>query len=468
MSTNNVPQCEENNNEFITLRRCDIEKARAEFQRARANLANAGIASARSQLTHIRAAQAEVRAIWDRDNPGLEPPDGMMAMASDNQYYLINPTAPSYTEQMLEAAIRAEDAANANNPKTFAPLDLHAADEPEDYIVEDCFSEQNCVIGGFMKTLKTTMSIYVGCCIACGCGIKLFNRWPVLKKKRVGIWSAESGGKTLKETVLRVLAHIGRRLDECDIFMYDTVPYFDDVASMKAFEDEVRDRSIEIAIVDPLSHALGRVGATNASNTMLTVQLIGEAEKAANRGGALLWVNDHTSMGAQKARENGRKGRIRLHDMAYGGPMKWARQWMLIERNTEYAHDGNHDLYIEIGGSAGHDQAFDVLISEGIRSKTSKRYFRVEVRVPESAESKETRIANAEAAIDQRVINSISEARGEGRSQRWVIDNVAGTERELKASIKRLKLSNRIIEGKALTGKGVSLVATCWQELMGR
>ena len=43
---------------------------------------------------------------------------------------------------------------------------------------------------------------------------------------------------------------------------------------------------------------------------------------------------------------------------------EWARQWLLLQRRCPYQSDGNHELWMRCGGSAGHAGLYAVDIRD--------------------------------------------------------------------------------------------------------
>ncbi|MFT5326654.1 MAG: hypothetical protein ACI8P0_004531 [Planctomycetaceae bacterium] len=58
-----------------------------------------------------------------------------------------------------------------------------------------------------------------------------------------------------------------------------------------------------------------------------------------------------------------------MEDLAMSGFAEWARQWILLSRRNEYTGDGRHNLWMTVGGSAGHSGCYAPDIVEGIHSE---------------------------------------------------------------------------------------------------
>jgi hypothetical protein len=54
-----------------------------------------------------------------------------------------------------------------------------------------------------------------------------------------------------------------------------------------------------------------------------------------------------------------------LEELAMAGFGEFARQWILLGRRSEYQSDGHHELWMQVGGSAGHGGLYALDIEEG-------------------------------------------------------------------------------------------------------
>src|SRR5690606_6727860 len=57
------------------------------------------------------------------------------------------------------------------------------------------------------------------------------------------------------------------------------------------------------------------------------------------------------------------------------------RQWILLNRRVKYDpdHGGHHELWMSVGGSAGHSGLWGLNIDEGTRQNSSGRHWDVEI-----------------------------------------------------------------------------------------
>jgi len=121
------------------------------------------------------------RAVWDR----LKQPGIVMSRAWADAGQI---------KGEIEARFEQENG-------LFTPIDLSQKPAATQYVIDGLFtSDQNCVIAGGMKCLKTTFSTYLGVCIGCGPGVRVFGRHDVIERRRVAIFSGEAGRSRLWST----------------------------------------------------------------------------------------------------------------------------------------------------------------------------------------------------------------------------------------------------------------------------
>ncbi len=54
-----------------------------------------------------------------------------------------------------------------------------------------------------------------------------------------------------------------------------------------------------------------------------------------------------------------------LEELSMAGAAEFARWWCLLQRRSPYRHDGQHELWLRTGGSAGHAGLWGLKIDEG-------------------------------------------------------------------------------------------------------
>jgi hypothetical protein len=194
----------------------------------------------------------------------------------------------------------------------------------------------------------------------------------------VAILSGESGKFTLQESAHRIACAHGVDLADCRIWWEDRLPQIANEQHLAALADAIHEHSIRVCLLDPAYLCLlsGDTQGRQASN-MFDV------------GGLLLGLNDvtrETGCGiilAHHTRKNPtEKFAIpELQDLAFAGFSEFARQWILLNRRMDYEPGtGHHDLWLAVGGSAGHSGAYACTVDEGVvNDDFTGRFWRVTV-----------------------------------------------------------------------------------------
>jgi hypothetical protein len=88
-----------------------------------------------------------------------------------------------------------------------------------------------------------------------------------------------------------------------------------------------------------------------------------------------------------------------LENLSHAGLAEFSRQWILLNRREAYQGDGNHDLWLTVGGSAGHGGLWNLHIEEGTADEnfSGRRW---NVTVPTASEVKNV-VADKKAQAKQ-------------------------------------------------------------------
>jgi hypothetical protein len=216
---------------------------------------------------------------------------------------------------------------------------------------------QPAVIGGPHKTLKT--SILIDLAVSMATATPFLGAFPVRRRTRVAIASGESGEFVLKETCLRILA--ARGLDATALSGWlkweFTLPTLSDAGVMADFGDRLAELRVEAAIIDPLYLSLGNVDAKSVFEMGRALRPV--AERLLKHG--VTPILSHHSNRTLPAGEV-----MGLEHLSHAGLAEFARQWLLLNRREKYKGNGVHDLWVNVGGSAGHGGMWTIRVGEGI------------------------------------------------------------------------------------------------------
>lgn len=222
-----------------------------------------------------------------------------------------------------------------------------------------------CILGGPFKTLKTSLLIDLALSVG---GARLdpeprfLGAFPAPAEPRpVLFFCAESGLATIQETARRVAA--ARRMDLPQSLVYwgDRVPRIQRDQGLSNLERAVRSLKGSLVIIDPLYLCLG--GEANIASLSDMGGRLSEISSICTEHGATLVLAHHS----RKSREVGRRQQpLELEELAFAGVAEFARQWILVSRRTEYRPgSGRHELWLNLGGSAGTSGLYAVDVDEG-------------------------------------------------------------------------------------------------------
>ena len=221
---------------------------------------------------------------------------------------------------------------------------------------------QPAVIGGPKKGMKST--IVCDAAISMALGLPFLGRFTVPSPIRVGVLNGESGPATIQETIRRICIakdvspnDLGGRLS-----LGTTLPRLNDPGDLPMLGDAIRRHRHQVIIIDPLYLAL-LSGDTSRQATNLYDMgplFAAVAHICLREGATPIFVHHHTQTAAKSHSPPGLEG------LAFAGIQEFARQWLLIGRRAQFEPgSGQHNLWLSVGGSAGHSNCWAVDINEG-------------------------------------------------------------------------------------------------------
>jgi hypothetical protein len=251
------------------------------------------------------------------------------------------------------------------------------------------------VIAGPKKTLKTNISIDLALSLSHeGLFLGQFN---VTKSARVGVMSGESGAATIQETARRIADAKGQQLREFDsAFWSFQVPQLGDNLHTAALRRFIETYQLEVLILDPTYLMMLTLG-DSAGNLFTVGSFLKSLGDLAQETGCTPILCHHLKKGIADPYEP-----AELENIAWAGFQEFVRQWILLNRRVRYDPDrgGHHELWMSVGGSAGHSGLWGVNIDEGTRQDANGRHW--EVEVVSAAEAYSERAAGEEEATERR------------------------------------------------------------------
>ena len=272
--------------------------------------------------------------------------------------------------------------------KPISSREFAIADYRLEYLIKRVWvKDQPCMLGGPHKALKTGTMLEIA--ISGGTGTPLFGKpeFAVPKPFNVMVLSGESGKATLQETAHRIAFAHKVKLADAQIWWEDTLPKIAKPDHLLALGDAITKVSAKLCLIDPAYLCLlsGDTQGRQASNLFDVGALLTGLADIGRQTGCGIGLAHHMKKNPAEP-----FAIPKLEDLAYAGFAEFARQWLLINRRSEYRDDGRHELWLSIGGSAGHSSTWAYTVEEGIPDDNFRgRYWDVSIeRAAEAIEGK--------------------------------------------------------------------------------
>jgi len=246
--------------------------------------------------------------------------------------------------------------------KVITSKELDEATFKREFLIRQIAVEnQPCVIGGKSKTLKT--SILVDAALSIGTGTPFLGQFDVPKWRNVVVLTGESGEATVQETARRVAKQKGVKLSDAAVHWGFELPQLSSDSSLERLQEMIEETKSEVCCVDPAYLCLLEAGQGSSANNMFEVgPLLKRFVDVGKRTNCTMLLCHHLRKWNQSGDQHGVP---ELEDLAYGGFAQFFRQWILLGRRSQYMGDGEHQLWLAVGGSAGHGGQYGVDVAEG-------------------------------------------------------------------------------------------------------
>ncbi len=256
---------------------------------------------------------------------------------------------------------------------------LDAADYDLEYLIDHMLvARQPCVFAGGKKCLKT--SLLIDLAIALAMGRAFLGKFAVRRAARVLLMTGESGLATIQETARRIAAAMGLSLAEVNGLMFSPqLPMFGHLLHMEAIAETLAANEIEVLIVDPAYLSMPTDG--NEGSLFAMGALLRGMAELCQKAGVTFVLAHHTRKTLTDP-----FAPPELEDIAWAGFNEFARQWVLVGRRERYEPgSGNHCLWLNAGGSAGHSSCWALNIAEGVYDGRTPRRWEVSLKRAEEA-----------------------------------------------------------------------------------
>ena len=283
-------------------------------------------------------------------------------MNSDNGTIRVEP--PPHIDQ-TEVTIMAQeaemrrllDAYGVQMPISLA--DLNGKDIQLDFLIEGLLvAGQSAVIAGASKTLKTSLAVDLSMSLAFG--LDFLGIHPVAKRRRVLMFTVESGEYMIQDTCRRIAKAKGIDWSEFSDqihFQCNWAPTAGHSEHIDILKMMIRHTGADVVILDPTYLMID--GDNMANIQKQGTELRNLADAVLSEGGTPIMV-DHIKLSSGNAKDFKPLG---LGDLCGAGKSAVFRQWMLISRREAFVPGTTeHKLWMTTGGSHGfHSQlALDI------------------------------------------------------------------------------------------------------------
>jgi hypothetical protein len=288
---------------------------------------------------------------------------------------------------------------------------------------------QPAIIAAPSKSMKTTLSLDLAISLAAGgIGGRFLNQFRVEVPQRVGVMTGESGMATVQETIRRICNAKG--VEAADIAgrlaVTDEIPMLNQLPDLNGVEMLLARMGLDVLICDPVYQMIDGSEAGNLFRMGQQLKPLADVCRAKNCTPVLI---HHTKRTSDTVRNNEPLG---LEDISWSGFAEFARQWILINRRERYREgSGEHRLWVNYGGSAGHSGLWAVDIQEGQNTAAEGRTYTVAVqearvaREAAQAEREDRRRQQAESKQAATLSNKVERVRkvlkvNDGLTQRQI------------------------------------------------
>lgn len=344
----------------------------------------------REQIDRIFRTSALMRDKWERDDYR----DRVLGRALDRtETYTYNDTRLNNPDLLTFSKSKNgmnEVATDYTRGYVFAPLssaDFARARYEQEWLIDRILvKDQPGIIGGKKKVLKT--STCVDLTVSLGSGKPFLGKFHVPQRRRTVFISGESGRPVLQETARRVCQAKGIRLEDVDAYWDFRLPCLSRTQELTSLSLGLQKLGCEVAILDPLYLCLLAGTEKNAANLYDVGPLLSDVAVACLSAGATPLLVHHHKKGLAPTNYDPPE----LEDLAFAGVQEFARQWLLFNRRAKYQPGtGKHDLWMAVGGSAGHSGLWALHVDEGtLEADFTGRKWSVEVlTLDEAAREKE-------------------------------------------------------------------------------
>jgi len=271
-----------------------------------------------------------------------------------------------------------DNAASGKRFTTHNAAALASGDFRTEYHIPGILAEgMPAIIGGAFKTLKT--SIAADLHFSLSTGAPFLGKFPVTRPYRTAFMSGESGLSALQSVFKRVARSRGWSLDRVENFVVTPdLPSLTDAADMRKltkFVEREFEGGTECLIIDPIYLCMDM--GDGAGNIFHAGKNILPLAQLAEKTGCTIILIHHLKKAAASIFDPAELG-----DLQWSGFAEFAAQWLLLSRRSKFEadSDGEHQLWLNCGGRAGHSNLMALDVTEGRQDSQEGRRWQVDVK----------------------------------------------------------------------------------------
>jgi hypothetical protein len=244
-----------------------------------------------------------------------------------------------------------------NRYKLLSAAQLNSPEHEPRYLIPGILAAgQAGGIYGAFKTLKTSLATDL--LISLASGTPFLGRFPVSEPGRVLLLVGESGLAVVRSAARRICKERGLALESLSNFVVSPdVPRLDNGVDLMALKNLIEREKPVCIVIDPFYLAMQ---SDKTRNLFAMGQLLKEVSDLCRSTGCAVLVVHH----CKRAQKLGSPAL--LHDVVGTGFAEFSAQWLTVARRTPYDPDsGHHDLWLSVGGRAGHQGLWALDVDEG-------------------------------------------------------------------------------------------------------
>jgi len=295
-----------------------------------------------------------------------------------------NQDADDNFQQLGDGAGRSEQKFDFQRVWTGDELDQ--ADIKLEYLVNSVMVRGQCmVVGGATKVCKT--NVMMDLCLSVATGTPFLGEYETSQGPT--LFCTGETGDARSQMVYRAVKEARGIKSPVNHFFYTSeVPKITDEAWLKSLRLWITNKELQILAIDPYYLAIGQQMNDVTSGVVGFGDLLQPLTELGHETNCTIVLAHHSTKQASRTSNKGGQP-MEPMDLSGAGISEFMRQWILLSRRERFNQgSGEHKLYMNVGGSAGHSLLAAVDINEGTSVEQAlNESIRWDVRVSDANET---------------------------------------------------------------------------------